>query len=44
MVERFHESRGKEGPRVLIEMKDVCDRKEGVYCEVEGHDDQKVKD
>ena len=47
MVERFHGSRGKEEPHVLIEMKDegdVGDRKEGVYCEVEGNDDQKVKD
>ena len=47
MVERFHGSRANEEPHVLIEMKDegdVGDRKEGVYCEVEGNDDQKVKD
>ena len=47
MVERFHWLMGKEEPHVLIEMKDkgdVGDRKEGVYCEVEGNDDKKVKD
>ena len=46
MVERFHVSRGLEEPHVLIAMKDegdVGDRKEGVYCEVEGNDDQKVE-